>query len=272
VYHRTDIGTIASAFLHGLAQRALDLIPLVDPWPEPGYPPTWWYNYDTGDNWRRHLNNRSIPDTWLIESYLHYTWRMLGFYAEEVGTWARDTAQSWARAVTGYALYNWNTFSNWIDSIGIRLGDGMVWWKATAVSALDALYNWLPPEIRTNLQSWGALLNYWIQKAKDWVVSTYHTYITWGTLAWAWCLGAGDTLNFWWQGAHALLDEFRANPTAFILVRLGSTWSNLVWFVNNMYQWYASLWSNYRIDLANFLADPAGWIYARLEAYLERIW
>jgi len=255
-----------------MAQRALDLIPLVDPWVEPDYPPTWWYNYDTANNWRAHLNSRKIPDTWLIETYLRYTWQMVGFYAEEIGNWARDTAQTWARNVTGYALYSWTTFSAWIDSIGIRMGSGMVFWGANVIDALNKAYNWLPPEIRTNLQSWGVLLNYWIQKAKDWVVATYDTYISWGTKAWAWCLGAGDKLNVWWQVAHGLLDEFRNNPTGFIIGRLGYTWTWLTWFVNNAGVYYGNLYNYYAGDLAGFLADPAGWIWARLEAYLLRLW
>jgi len=272
VYHRTDIGTIEGAILHGLAQRALDLIPLVDPWTENTYPPTWWYNFDTADNWRHHLDWRRIPDTYLIELYLRYCWRMVGVYAEEAGTWARDTAQSWARSITGYVLYSYATFSVWIDAVGTRLGAGMVSWGLNAVDSLWKLWNWLPTEVRSNLQSWATFLTFWIQKAKDWVVATYHTYITWGTNAWAWVLATGGTLHVWWQLAHGLLDEFRANPTGYILAHLGPTWARLVWFVNNALDFYTGIWGQHAGDLAGFLADPAGWIYARLESYVERIW
>jgi len=272
IYHRTALSEIIWAANHALCQRALDLIPLVDPWAENDYPPTWWYNYDSASTWRAHLNSRHIPDTWLIETYMRYTGQALGFYIEEIGNWARDTAQNWARAVTGYALYSWSTFSAWIDSIGIRLGSGMVFWGATVIDALNKTYNWLPPEIRTNLQSWGTLLNYWIQKAKDWVVVTYHDLITLGKKAWDWVSYLGDKLYNWWGMSHATLDEFRSNPTGFIVSRLEPTWSWLLWFVNNTGLFYSQLWSWYARDLLAFLADPAGWIWERLEAYVLRLW
>lgn len=272
MYHRTDIGTIEGAILHGLGQKALDLIPLVDPWAEPNYPPTWWYNYDSASNWRAHLNGRYIPDTWLIDQYLRYCWRMVGFYAEEVGTWAKGEWETWVRGVVGYVLYSYENFSKWIDAVGTRLGAGMVSWGLNAVDALWKVWNWLPAEVRSNLQSWATFLTFWIQKAKDWVVATYNEYITWGTNAWAWVIATGRVLRDWWDVAHALLDEFRANPTGFILARLGEAWSWLVWFRNNCLGFYASLWSLYASDLAAFLADPAGWIWSRLEAYVERIW
>jgi hypothetical protein len=42
--------------------------------------------------------------------------------------------------------------------------------------------------------------------------------------------------------------------------------------VNNAFWFYVNLWGLHASDLSGFLADPAGWIYDRLEAYVERIW
>lgn len=277
--HVWSLATIVSAIALGVWQRVLEWLHslyfvgnYISPMQQPGGPPTWWWNGSNWFDWYMHRSSQNVPDRIFIEAWLRSAWNTLGIWVEEVGKWARNEAQSWTRNVTGWALHGWYNFSGWIDSIGIRLGDGMVWWKQTAVSALDALYNWLPPEIRGNSQSWGALLNYWIQKAKDWVVATYHTYITWGTNAWAWVIATGGRLKAWWDLAHGLLDEFRANPTGFIIARLGNTWAWLAWFVNNAIDFYANLWSYHARDLAEFLADPAGWIYSRLETYMERIW
>lgn len=270
--HVWSLGEITWALLRGVAQLALELIPLVDPWPEDGGPPTWWWNGSNWFDWYMHRDARHIPDMQFIEGWLRSAWNTLGIWVEDVGKWAKGEAQTWARSVTGYALYGWSSFSNWIDSIGIRLGSGMVWWEQTAVKALDKLWNWLPPEIRTNVQSWGALFTAIVQRAKDWVIASYHALIALGALAWNWVSATGNSLKIWWDSARGLLDEFRSNPTAFILGRLGSVWTRLVWFANNILDFYTSLWSQYASDLSAFLANPAGWIYDKLEVYVEHIW
>ena len=277
--HVWSLTTIVSALVLGVWQRVLEWLHslyfvgnYISPMQQGGGPPTWWWNGSNWFEWYTHRDSHDVPDRIFIEAWLRSAWNTLGIWVEEVGKWARNEAQTWARAVTGYALYGWTTFSTWIDTIGKRFGDGMVWWKSTAVQALDALWNWLPPEIRTDLQSWGTLLNYWIQKAKDWVVATYHEYINWGTNAWAWVIATGKTLRDWWDLAHGLLDEFRANPVGFIVARLGAAWGRLVWFERHALDFYCDLSALYAQDLSGFLADPAGWIYARLEAYVERIW
>jgi hypothetical protein len=148
----------------------------------------------------------------------------------------------------------------------------MVFWGGSVIDALSKVYNWLPPEIRTNVRSWVELLTYWIQKAKDWVIATYHALIVLGTLAWGWVGDVGNKVKVWWESARGVLDEFRSNPTAFILSRLGPIWARLVWFVNNALDFYTGLWGQHAQDLAGLLADPAGWIWARLEAYVLRLW
>ena len=270
--HAWSLGEITWALLRGVAQLALELIPLVDPWPEEGAPPTWWWNGSNWFDWYMHRDGRKIPDMQFIESWLRSAWNTLGIWIEDVGKWARNEAQNLVRSWTGYVRGGWVTFSDWIDYNALRLGSGMVYWAGTAISGLDKLYNWLPPEIRTNLQSWGSLFEAIFQRARDWVVTAYQMLIAFGVLAWSWVSDSGTKLKDWWQGARGVLDEFRANPTGYILAHLGPTWDRLVWFVNNALDFYTGLWGQHAGDLAGFLADPAGWIYARLETYVERIW
>jgi len=272
MYHRWALTEIAAAVLHGTGQLILDWLPLIDPAREPDNPPSWWLYWSSRQQWSWHRDYRGVPDRYLIEQYIRLSWWTLGYWVDEVGTWAKDTARDLVRGWTGYVLHGWTTFSNWIDSIGIRLGSGMVFWGSTVIDALGKLYNWLPPEIKTGVQSWGALLGAIFERAKKWVIDTYHTLIGLGITAWGWVAAAGQFVHVWWREAKGVLDEFRANPTGFILARLGTYWGPLVYFVNNLLSWYDSLYAHYHADIAGFFADPAGWIWTRLESYVERIW
>jgi hypothetical protein len=277
--HVWSLSTIVGAIALGVWQRVLEWLHglyfvgnYISPMQQSGGPPTWWWNGSNWFDWYMHRDSQNTPDRQFIEAWLRSAWNTLGIWVEEVGKWARNEAQSWTRAVTGYALYGWANFSTWINNIGARLGDGMVWWGQNVRDALTKVYDWLPPEIRTYVQSWSDLLNYWIQKAKDWVVATYQMLIAFGALAWSWVSDSGTKLKDWWIAARSLLDEFRANPTKFILDRLGSHWLRLVWFSACLLDWYSALYSLYAGTLNAFLADPSGWIYDKLEVYLERIW
>lgn len=272
MYHRFDLGEITWGLLRGYAQLALDLIPLIDPWPEPGDPPGWWWLVNNEQQWRYHRDRNDIPDRAFIESWLRAAWAALGHWIGEVGTDARDQAASRARGWIGYVLYGYSTFSQWLDSMHLRLGSGLPWWTQSAMEGLGKLYGWLPPEIRLGLQSWSALWDSIVQRAKSWVQATYNLAISLGGQAWGWVIQAGNRLDTWYQAAHGTLDEFRSNPGPFILARLGPTWDLLRAFAFTALPFYVGLWGSHASDLSNFLSDPAGWIYDKLESYLERIW
>jgi hypothetical protein len=110
---------------------------------------------------------------------------------------------------------------------------------------------------------------------------------------WNWLISKGNQLGNWWVSARGLLDQFRSNPTGFILARLGAAWPWLVHFRNNaramVFGWlgdtwqalvtfrngplefYFNLWGAYRQRLGNFLADPKQFLVDELEkAILER--
>jgi len=270
--HWFSLSEIVSAILRGLAQRVLDLAPFIDPWPEAGSPPDWWYLASNWFDWYMHRDGQHIPDSHFIECWLRSAWHALGHWVDEVGAGALKLAREQIRGWIGYVRGGWSTFADWIDYLSIRFGDGMVFWSGSVIHALDKLYNWLPPEVRTNLQSWGSLFEGLLARARDWVITAYQMLIALGLLAWGWVTETGDKLKVWWESARGVLDDFRLHPTGFILAHLGPTWDRLVWFVNNPLEFYIGLWGRYAQDLAGFLADPAGWIYARLETYLERIW
>jgi len=272
IYHFYDLGAITWALLRGYAQLALDLIPLVSPWPEHGNPPTWWWLASGWGDWYSHRDRNDIPDRTFIESWMRSAWRALGLWIEEVGKWALDQAGDRVRGWIGYVQYGYSNFSQWIQSTYIRLGSGMVWWASTAVEGLGKLYGWLPPEIRMGLQSWAALWDSIVGRAKAWVQATYNLAISLGAQAFGWTVQVGNRLDGWYQAAHGVLDDFRANPSAFILARLGPTWTVLQAFATIAVPFYVKLWSDHARDLADFLADPAGWIYGKLESYLERRW
>jgi len=197
---------------------------------------------------------------------------MLGRWIEEVGEWARDKAKDAARSWIGWVQYGYDTFSSWINALWGRFGPGMVWWSEHAVQALGKLWDWLPSAIKYGIRSWDDLFENAVEIARQWVKSTYAWLIERGKAAWDWVAGTGETLLSWWASARGVLDEFRVNPWAFIKSRLGPTWDRLTWYADNCLTFYTNLWSQYASDLSDFLADPGGWVYSRLETYLERIW
>jgi len=272
MYHRYALGEITWALLRGIGQLALDLIPLLSPWPEHGPPPNWWWWTCGVQDWYSHRDRNDVPDRAFIESWLRAAWAALGHWIEEIGDYARDQAGDRVRGWIGYVQYGFSNFSQWIQATYLRLGNGMVWWSDTAIHALDKLYQWLPPEIRLGLRSWAATWDWIVDRAKSWVQATYNLAISLGSQAWGWAITTGNRLDGWYQSAHGVLDEFRANPSGFILSRLGPTWGLLTGFALSALPFYVGLWGSHASELANFLADPAGWIYDRLEAYLERIW
>ena len=148
----------------------------------------------------------------------------------------------------------------------------MVWWADTAVRGLDKLYQWLPSEIRQGARSWGELWDRIVERGREWWRATYLGMTLIGVGAWGWVAGAGQRLYEWYQASRGTLDEFRANPQGFILARLGPAWGPLSLFAATALVFYVNLWGQHARDLADFLGDPAGWIYNKLAAYLERIW
>jgi hypothetical protein len=270
--HWHSLGEIVSWTLHGLWQYVLELAPFVDPSPEPGKYPGWWPYYATYWDWYGHRDGRDVPDRHLIETWLRGCWGMLGRWIEEVGEWARDAAQEVARSWIGWVQHSFPTFSAWLDQLWTRFGPGMVFWAEHAVQALGKLWDWIPSTIRYAMRSWDELFQFATDKATYWVKTTYDWVIGRGKAAWDWVSGLGESLRTWWESARGVLDEFRANPWSFIQSRLGPAWDRLNWFDGHCLAWYADLWSQYKQDLADFLADPAGWIYGKLELYIERIW
>ena len=148
----------------------------------------------------------------------------------------------------------------------------MVWWESNVLRALDRVYYLIPPEVRIGIASWADLWERIVQRARDWVITTYQVLIAFGTLAWAWVSQTGQNLKDWWLQARGTLDAFRSDPYGFIVGRLGQAWHRLSWFDSNALDWVVSLWANGRITLSDILADPGGWVYGKLTAYLERIW
>uniref|UniRef100_A0A6M3LK61 Uncharacterized protein n=2 Tax=viral metagenome TaxID=1070528 RepID=A0A6M3LK61_9ZZZZ len=270
--HWHSLGEIAGLILHGLWQFILEIAPFVDPAPEHGKYPDWWVYYCTYWDWYGHRDGREVPDRHLIECWIRACWGLLGTWIEEVGRWARDEAQNAARSWVGWVQHGYASFSRWIDDVWTRLGQGMVSWAQNAIQALDWLWQRVPLPIRTGLQSWDSIWDGILGKAKLWVHGFYDNLVALGQNAWSWVQGKGQALGLWWDSARGVLDEFRANPWAFIKSKLGPAWDRLTWFESNALTFYSNLWSRYASDLSGFLADPAGWMYDRLESYIERIW
>ena len=270
--HRYAITQILSWLFHALSQKIRILVPILTPSAEWGDPPDWWFWWYTWSDWYKNLNQYRVPNNDWVTMFWNGTFRVFSTWCEEVGTWAYGEAKKKIREWVGYPEFGFSTFQAWLKNLWTNVSPATRWWYNTVTSGLDRLFDWLPNEIKIGGISWSSLWESIKTAVKQWVISTYHNLIMFGANAWSWVTATGASLKSWWDSAHALLDEFRANPTGFIISRLGTTWTRLVDFTNRCLNYYVQIWSQYAQLLADFLADPAGKTWEWLEQQWIKLW
>ena len=270
--HRYTITQILSWLFHALSQKIRILVPILTPSAEWGNPPDWWFWWYTWSDWYKNLNQYRVPNNDWVTMFWNGTFRVFSTWCEEIGSWAYGEANKKIREWVGYPEFGFSTFQAWLKNLWTNVSPATRWWFQTITGGLDRLFGWLPDEIKIAGLSWSALWETIKSSVKQWVINTYHTLISYGVNAWTWVTGAGAQLKVWWDSARGLLDEFRANPTGFIVARLGTTWTRLVDFTNRCLNFYLQIWSQHAQTLADFLADPKGKVWEWLEAQWVRLW
>jgi hypothetical protein len=201
-----------------------------------------------------------------------------------------DIKRAELRDLMGWLPWRYNSFSQWLGTLGNIIGLYLPSWCNNALHGLSRLYYWLPSEIRSGVQSWAGRFDQAFHRATNWVRSWAGTAIARVGELWNWLISKGNQLGNWWLSARDLLDQFRSNPAGFIIARLGSawpwlvnfrnnaramvfgwlgdTWQALVTFRNGPLEFYFNLWGAYAQRLGEFLADPMEYLYRRAEQFL----
>jgi len=140
------------------------------------------------------------------------------------------------------------------------------------MEALWNLWGWFPGDIRDNVVSWYDKFVAWYNAAISWAQSRYETTKVWVANTGAWLVAGYNTVRAWYDSSHDWLDDFRYNIYDRITAWLGPPWTFLYNTWQQLQSFYNNVWVPYQVTLHDFLADPLGWLYDRVEAELIRRW
>jgi len=248
--HRYSLEEIAGWTIHGVTQYARYLIPLVDPLPEGLNPPSWWFNYYHYHNWTGTHDSAGRPSEEGIRLWLQGCWYLFGTWIDEAANGAREYALDIVRQWVGHWPSQYANFAAWVISIR----------------------SMIPWQIRQGIKTWDAL----IDVAR--------------IAAIAWARERVDDLNAqtgqirsqifndllptvrWVLNVQSDVNRVLNDPRQFVEQALGIRWQRLSEFTVGALSFYMSLWSNYHTVLHDFLADPLGYLYTRVEQEILKHW
>jgi hypothetical protein len=292
--HEFSLATIVAAWMHGMLQRILYEIPLVQPMQEDPDPPPLWLAWAYPHTWLQLLGSDLRPANGWLVAWNRIVGNAAGQWVDEVGQWAWDGAYYTMEALIGAFPAIYASFSGWITSIAMKLGANLPGWCMSAINGLEELWLRLPAEIREQMTDWYTWVNGFLNTIYQWAMDRYDAAVQYATGAYTWVLGSGEVLKQWRLAVMGTIDAIMADPVGWVTGKLGGAWTWVVLFWMEPYHtvsmilgqpwtrlvtfsadcltyWY-NLWSQSGDVLAAFLADPMGWLYDRVEDKLIERW
>lgn len=258
--------------IYGVYQWVRYRIPLVNTLPVNFGAPIFWLEAWPGSYWRYGLDSQNRPDSSWIRRWLEAVYEAAQSVVEHFAGQAKLTAISAVRRFVGYVKYGFPTLSDWIDRVYKAVGTVTLSWASSLSEAAQWLRRRLPAAIRYGWRSWTELFDSIVETAKEWARARYEEARTWASTARAWVLSQGQVLLAWYNSAQAWLAVFMSNPVGRVKRWLGSAWDNLETFARSALPFYYALWTRYAALLGEFLGDPLGFLYDRVEDELVRRW
>jgi len=235
---------------HGRWQAVLLAIPLIKPGREGNKAPAWFRAWYAAWVWGAFLDSDQRPtDQWLVY-YDNAARRLFQSWLEDLRGRAVSDAFAAVVGLTGRPKHGYYTLEDWLDAAW-SLVTGTL---PTFISNLAAIVSALPTTLR------------------DWVQSEYDAAKAKVATLWTWLQGRGSLLSAFYDDVGVWIANFKENPVDVILGALGDTWDRLLTFDQGALGYFYDLWGSYRQTLADFLADPLGWIYDRAEDFLVSKW
>lgn len=280
--------------IHGIKQLILLWIPLLNPEAEYGTPPQFWLDHVDWDMWYAHLDADRRPDSTWIWYWNWAAWRTLGGWCDEIFIGARNAAVDWVRSFTGWLLYGYATFAEWIDAIHVRVGDWIPAWTTSLAAGLNDVWWMLPYTVRERVHTFGQFIDQLLDDLWDQITNYYLLFVQRVGYVYDWLVYTGVTIEDWFVTVGNFVLDFSRHPAAYVVGWLGEAWNWVLYFwsdpggyIENLLSptwtriyvfardclnfWY-NLWGSYAAILADFLADPLGWIYDRVEDELIDRW
>ncbi len=235
---------------HGRWQAVLLAIPLIKPGREGNKAPAWFRAWYKPWVWSAYLDSDDRPtEQWLVY-YDEAAKRLFQSWLEDLRGRAVSDAGAWVWSWTGGPRHGYPTLADWLEAVWTSVRSTL----PTFISNLAAIVAALPTNLR------------------DWVQSEYDAAKAKVATLWTWLQGRGSLLSALYDDVGVWIADFKQNPAGVILGILGDTWEKLVTFDQGALGYFYDLWGTYRQTLADFLADPLGWIYDQAEDFLVSKW
>jgi len=235
-------------------------------------PPQWWLDtWHVYAWWNDNLDDR-VPNTAFVLYYRRAA-------KDRFEDWIKNAADSIARPLVnavlwllGSLLHGYTTFSAWINAIRARVGTYIPWWATSLANAAMRLYHWLPLAVRQATATWSDIWEGIKAAVKDWARARFDAAMTWVANTAPWVFAWVDYLSTWYYATGEWLTNFKNNPYSVMVAILGTAWSTWMSIYVGILNFYNNVWVPYKITLHDFLADPLGWVYDRVEDELIRRW
>ena len=198
----------------------------------------------------------------------------------DIGMWFCDLAvESWDAFyipnVIGNLFYDihgffvglaWDfvDFNEWVDSTVDRLGDILSWSNIRSL-----IRQWLP-DLEDVIDWWD---RWWVwvgQEIDDWWDSVRYTVLDWIDDArdYAWLLVRN--VENWLDNLQSSWDYFRVTTLPNL-----ADWSGVDSLIDSWFRTFTPFWEGWqdvRTSVVEFISDPLGWLYNKLDEFFERFW
>lgn len=288
-----SIWWVLEAILYGLVRYVLALIPLIKaPHVRIGPPAKWW-DYNGWLDWLHFVADDGHPDEHWARSWLEMAFGELANYATDRARPYVDQVRGWLLGVIGYIKAGFGSMGSWVNWLQNAVGDAVPWFAANLTGAAFWLYFRFPAEIRQGWRSWADIWELIRESVRQWARARYDEARAWAYSAVQWVNTTGDQIRHWRDSVAGVIDQIRYNPYGWITGKLGSAWvwlvgfwgdaratvigwlgpdwPKLVTFSRDCVSFYYNLWSAGWRVLGDFVSDPRGFVFDRLEqAILDR--
>jgi len=235
-------------------------------------PPQWWLDtWHVYAWWNDNLDNR-VPNVHFVSFYRRAA-------KDRFRDWINDAADTIARVLVdavsgllGSLLHGYTTFSTWIESIRNIVGTWTPWWASTLAAGLTLLYDWLPLDIVSGAVSFYDKFVAWYTATLSAAATLYDTARTWVANIAPGLVNRFEIIRSWFDSVGTWVTNFKADPYGTVVGLLGTAWTAWTGIKDDIVDFYNNVWVPYKITLHDFLADPLGWTYDRVEDELIRRW
>ncbi len=245
-----NFSEVLGIWWHGRWQAVLLAIPLIKPGREGNKAPAWFRVWYASWVWAAYLDaDRRPTEQWLF--FYDFAARGL-FYSWLDDLRGRAVSDAFAAVVglTGRPKHGYYTLSDWLEAAWTRVQFELPEWVWQLSGAITTAAN-------------GVIA---------WARARYDDSLAKVATLWTWLQGRGSLLSAWYDQIGTWIADFAQNPRLVILGVLGGTWARLVTFDGGALSYYYNLWGSYRQTLADFLADPLGYLWDRIEDFILSKW